>query len=228
MTTQNVDKQFTYLRGFFKGAKMDQSMAALGFAREAHKGQERKGTHQPYIVHPLSMACYAIAIGIRDDDLIAAILLHDVVEDSAYPLSSLPVSDKARDIVDCMTIRPYAGESKWTCKERYFYGLLRNKGAVVCKGLDRYNNLSTMEYSMPVSSIEKNVVETSELLLPVMKIAKDTWPELSDAMFVLRTNIRSVNDTLDAAHNVSARKNEIIEQLKNTPALKAPDGDNKM
>lgn len=221
MLTQNVDKQFTYLRGFFKGAEMEQSMAALGFAREAHKGQERKGTGQPYIIHPLSMACYALAIGIRDDDLVAAIILHDVVEDSAYPLSSLPVGDKARDIVDCMTIRPYVGESKWACKERYFYGLLRNKGAVICKGLDRYDNLSTMEYSMPISSIEKNVVETSELLLPVMKIAKDTWPELSDAMFVLRTNIRSVNDTLDAMHKVSERKDEIIEHLKHTPALKS-------
>ena len=76
----NVDKMYTYLRGYFIGANMSQSIAALQFARERHGGQTRKdGT--PYIVHPLSMACYAVALGLRDDNVIATILLHDTIED---------------------------------------------------------------------------------------------------------------------------------------------------
>ena len=218
MQEYNVDKMFTYLRGFLKGAGMHQSMAALGFAREAHKGFTRKGSGQPYIVHPLSMACYATAIGIRDDSIIAAILLHDVPEDTHTPLSSLPVSDEAREIVDCMTIKAFPKESKWQCKERYFHGLLRHPGAILCKGIDRYHKLTTMEGEMPDSSIDKNVVETNLLLLPRMKEAKDKWPELSDPIFVLRFNIRSICDTLDAAHHVTERQDEIVEKMKNTLA----------
>ncbi len=217
MQTYNEDKMFTYLRGFLNGARMRQSMAALGFAREKHAGYTRKGNGQPYIIHPLWMACYAVAIGIRDDSIIAAILLHDVPEDTGTPLSSLPVSDEAREIVDCMTIKSYVGESKWQCKERYYNGLLRNPGAVLCKGLDRFHNLSTMEGEMPIESIEKNIVETNVLLLPVMKVAKEKWPDWSDPLFILRLNVRSICDTLDAIHHASEHQDEIIAKLKNTP-----------
>ena len=73
----NVDKMYTYLRGFLVGADMRESLKALGFARQQHSSHTRKdGT--PYIVHPLSMACYAVAMGLREDNMIATILLHDV------------------------------------------------------------------------------------------------------------------------------------------------------
>lgn len=222
MYKYDEDKMFTYLRGFLTGLEYEQSLAALGFAREKHKGCIRKGNGQPYIVHPLWMACYAVALGIRDDSIIAAILLHDVPEDTGTPLSALPVSDEAREIVDCMTIKPYNSESKWQCKERYFRGLLRVPGAIICKGLDRYNNLSTMEGDMPSSSIDKNIIETNELLLPVMKEAKEKWPSYSNPIFILRTNVRTICDTLDRVHNVSARRDEIVEKLKKTPAIKEP------
>jgi len=216
----NPDKMFTYLRGFFKGAQMKQSMDALGFARIKHEGYTRKGNGQPYIVHPLGMACYAVGIGIRDDRVIAAMLLHDVPEDTGTPLSELPVDDETRLIVDCMTIRPYPSESKWQCKERYFNGLMRHPGAILCKAADRYNNLSTMEGEMPIESIEKNVVETYHLLLPTLKQARNKWPELYDYVNTYRHNIKVLCKTLNRVHGISEREEEIINRLKNTPAIK--------
>lgn len=215
---RDPDKMFTFLRGFFKGAQMHQSMAALGFARDKHEGYTRKGNGQPYIVHPLCMACYAVGIGIREDKIIAAMLLHDVPEDTKTPFSSLPVDDEVRLIVDCMTIQPFPRESKWQCKERYFNGLLRHPGAVLCKGADRYDNLSTMEGEMSIESIEKNVVETKCLLLPIMKQAKNMWPEMYDYINTYRQNIKVVCNILDSVHHVSEREAEIIDHLRGTPA----------
>ncbi|MBR5489226.1 MAG: bifunctional (p)ppGpp synthetase/guanosine-3',5'-bis(diphosphate) 3'-pyrophosphohydrolase, partial [Firmicutes bacterium] len=61
---------------------MKQSLWALDFAAKKHDGQTRKGPEGvPYISHPLYMACQAISLGIADDDMLAAVLLHDVCED---------------------------------------------------------------------------------------------------------------------------------------------------
>ena len=49
-------------------------MQALNYARKLHKGQARK-SGEPYIIHPLTMACQAVSMGVNDDNIVAAILL---------------------------------------------------------------------------------------------------------------------------------------------------------
>lgn len=191
----NVDKMYTYLRGFLVGAQLNQSIKALSFAREKHKDQKRKDGI-PYIVHPLQMACYAVALGIRDDDIIAGALLHDVCEDCGVPVSFLPVNDNVKQIVKYMTITPLPGEEKADTKRRYFRNMLECKGSVIVKGLDRYHNMSTMAGVLSPEAIRKNIIENEELLLPMMKEAKEKYPELSDIMFILRTNISDISYAL--------------------------------
>lgn len=200
-TNYNVEKMYTYLRGYLIGARMSQSLVALQFSREKHNGQTRMGG-DPYIVHPLRMACYAVALDIRDDNIIATILLHDVVEDCGVILSSLPVNDTVKNGVKYMTISPFEGESKDETKRRYFHQLLESKEALICKSIDRYDNLSSVAGVFELEKIKKNVVETNELLLPVLKEAKERWVELSNILHVLRTNIRCINDTLGVTYGV--------------------------
>lgn len=54
---------------------------AVHFAYEAHRGQNRKGTDIPYIVHPFAVAHILAKIGNTEDVVIAG-LLHDTIEDS--------------------------------------------------------------------------------------------------------------------------------------------------
>ncbi len=54
---------------------------AIVFATEAHSGAFRKGGKTPYVVHPMEVA--AIASGMTDDlEVLAAAVLHDVIEDT--------------------------------------------------------------------------------------------------------------------------------------------------
>lgn len=58
---------------------------AYQFAALAHKGQVRKGTRTPYIVHPVETSI--IAYEISDDiNVIISSILHDIVEDTDYTL----------------------------------------------------------------------------------------------------------------------------------------------
>ena len=60
---------------------MDLFEQALIFAMEKHRGQTRKDSAAPYLLHPMEVA--AIAATMTDDpEVLAAALLHDTVEDA--------------------------------------------------------------------------------------------------------------------------------------------------
>lgn len=57
------------------------SMQAFQFAHLAHQGQVRKYTNEPYIVHPVEVARIVTSVKGYTPEMVAASLLHDVVED---------------------------------------------------------------------------------------------------------------------------------------------------
>src|SRR5918994_5194831 len=61
--------------------------AAFAYARQAHDGQERKGDGSPFITHPVRVPAQLQDYGF-DEPVLAAALLHDVVE-----LSDLRIGD---------------------------------------------------------------------------------------------------------------------------------------
>ena len=70
--------------------KIDTSLVdkAVEFAVLKHSGSPRKGTKIPYIVHPMEAA--AIVAGLTDDqELIAAAVLHDTLEDTETTYNEL-------------------------------------------------------------------------------------------------------------------------------------------
>lgn len=61
----------------------------LDIAMDAHNGQVRKVTNEPYIVHPISVAQKVYGMYPKNDTAIAAALLHDVVEDTIFNYDSI-------------------------------------------------------------------------------------------------------------------------------------------
>ncbi|MDO5146533.1 MAG: HD domain-containing protein [Eubacteriales bacterium] len=53
---------------------------AITFAVKAHDGQHRKGTTLPYILHPMEVGMIVSRMT-DDEDVVAAAILHDTVED---------------------------------------------------------------------------------------------------------------------------------------------------
>ena len=199
--TSDVDKMTTFIRGFCSDKKnpKTETLRALGYMRKKHRGQTRQ-SGEPYIVHPLFMACLAIGLGLSDDDLLAVILLHDVCEDTGTSASDLPMSDTVKHGVKYMTIEHQPIDlDKDETKRHYYWSLLEDKNALICKALDRYSNLTTMVGVFDHERIKKNLLETHRLLMPVLKEAKELYPELANEIFVLRTLIRNFNENLAIA-----------------------------
>jgi (p)ppGpp synthase/HD superfamily hydrolase len=80
---------------------MDVVEKALQLAGQAHDGQYRKGTKIPYITHPVAVGIILMKAGYHED-LIAAGILHDTVEDTIITLGDIEkeFGSKIASIVD--------------------------------------------------------------------------------------------------------------------------------
>lgn len=61
---------------------------ALKFATDAHSGTERRGKGFPYIIHPME-AVAIVATITSDQELLAAAVLHDTVEDTDVTIEDI-------------------------------------------------------------------------------------------------------------------------------------------
>ncbi len=82
---------------------------AMRIAAQAHRNQHRKGSDLPYITHPAQAAMILLRAGIDDDEILAAALLHDVVEDTDHTLELLAADfpPKVVQLVAAMTERKH-------------------------------------------------------------------------------------------------------------------------
>ena len=201
----NPEKMYTYIKGFATALHMEQTLKALSYAREKHQGQFRK-SGDPYIVHPLTMACDALSMGIKDDNTIATILLHDVCEDCGVLPEELPVNEDVRRGVQLMTFIVMEGETKEMAKKRYYNMLIQSKEAVITKLIDRCHNVSSMAGTFSVEKLKSYIAETRTYTLPLLRKAKDCYPEESDRLFTLKYHITSVVDAIDLTMQAYERK----------------------
>lgn len=121
---------------------------AAVFAAVAHRGTTRKGNRIPYLFHPMEAA--AIVSEMTDDqDLIAAAVLHDVVEDTEVTISELQeyfgeriacyVSGESENKRDGLP-----PESTWILRKQETIDFLKNQADKSAKMLALADKLSNM------------------------------------------------------------------------------------
>lgn len=117
---------------------------SIGFAVKAHSGQKRKIGPLPYIVHPFGVAMILARMDCNET-IIAAALLHDVVEDTKTSLDDVRKSfgDDVAEIVAGCTELPKKDYS-WEERKREMIKRLRDASLPVklVAAADKYHNLS--------------------------------------------------------------------------------------
>lgn len=87
----------------------------LKFATMAHGDQKRKYTGEPYIVHPIAVSEIVKTVP-HTDEMVAAALLHDVVEDTPVTIQEIETKfgSKVAELVGWLTdtSRPENGNRK--------------------------------------------------------------------------------------------------------------------
>ncbi len=84
---------------------------AIVFAVRAHAGTERRGKGFPYIVHPLE-AVEIVATMTNDQELLAAAVLHDTVEDTDATIAQIQTEfgDRVAELVAMESDEPHQSQ----------------------------------------------------------------------------------------------------------------------
>lgn len=77
---------------------------AVDFARQAHEGQTRKYTREDFIWHPTRVAM-RVATVTNDPEILAAAMLHDVVEDTPVEIEEIETQfgERVANLVFCLS-----------------------------------------------------------------------------------------------------------------------------
>jgi (p)ppGpp synthase/HD superfamily hydrolase len=120
--------------------------AAAVFAAEAHSGQMRKELNEPYIGHPLRVGMLGARLG-QSPEFIAALYLHDVVEDTTTPIEAIERLFPEPTVVLVKAWTKFwqkgvvASEVVEASKKAYYDNIIATPNAPLGKVLDRIDNL---------------------------------------------------------------------------------------
>jgi (p)ppGpp synthase/HD superfamily hydrolase len=167
---------------------------ALSISSVAHKNQERRGSHTPYIIHPFGVMY--IASGYTDnEDVLIACLLHDIIED-------VPNEYSKEQMIDDFGQNVY----------NIVRGVTKNKSNTNWKqGCDEY--LDYLEHKAPE---ESSIVAAADKIHNIMSILND-YDVLGEKVWDLfATDKQSQKWWFNATYAVVEKKipnNEIVKEL---------------
>lgn len=147
----------------------------------AHSGQMRKFDDLPYITHPF-MVALKLAKYDFPDTVIAAALVHDVIEDTDFPVEQLQaeLGDEVLEIVRAVS---NDDSLPWEEKKKKYVETVRSgsDGAKAVSVADKIHNMESLLYAYAEqgSDIWKKFNRGKEQKLwfenEVLKMLKETW-----------------------------------------------------
>lgn len=176
---------------------------------------ETISVHLPYILHCLKVCSTLISLplSLTDEEmdiLLACALLHDTLEDcdEYFPKGGeeyvteygFPV--EVRDVIQLLSKHEGSTELELNI---YFNAIKKNKIALLVKMADRSHNVEDL-YNM--KNIPKYIQETKDYFLggkknfgSIVSYGKQNYPELSNALVVLKSKILSLTEEAEVMYN---------------------------
>lgn len=192
---------------------------AYNLASEAH-GDQRRVSGVPYILHPTSVACILVDLGM-DTESVTAALLHDVVEDTDVTLDDI-IKEFGKEIahlIDGVTKLkkiPNVNREERQAENirKMFIAMSDDIRVIIIKLADRLHNLRTIE-CMREQKRRDIALETMEVFAPIahrlgIRAVKEEMEDLS-IRYLDPVGYKEIEDAL--AFTESDRK-KFIEKLK--------------
>lgn len=150
---------------------IDKILLAYEFAKNAH-GDQKRDSGEPYIVHPIAVACILIDLGM-DTDTLCAGLLHDVAEDTSFSVEDISKkfgADVAMLVNGVTKLRniPLASKEEQTAENvrKILLAMSEDIRVMIIKLSDRLHNMRTLKFR-PQEKQRATAIETMNIYAPI-------------------------------------------------------------
>jgi GTP pyrophosphokinase len=168
---KEFDALLEIIKGYNPEADLDVIGRAFEFAQKAHEGHKRL-SGDPYITHPLAIALILAELE-QDPQVIAAALLHDVVEDAEVSREELSQTfgEEVTKMVEGVT---KLSQLNFISREvhqaenfrKMFVAMGEDFRIIIIKLADRLHNMRTLQY-LPPPKQKDTALETREIFAPL-------------------------------------------------------------
>ena len=202
-------KQRVALRYILLGRRWYKAHDALVLAEHYHRGTRKDGV-TPELAHPLSVALWVWTLEpllMHPEETVCTALVHDLAED--YGISREELGDK---------FGPVVAKAAWALTKEYrshkvpqdrvTEALASDPCASIVKAGDRLHNQGSLLGVFSQVKIAEYVRETSEHILPMLKLARRNWPSQEQAYQNARLALESQVSMLG----------HVVELMDRTPA----------
>ena len=203
------------------GKDFDKEMIdrAYKLALSAHGEQKRK-SGLPYILHPVSVACILVELGM-DSESITAALLHDVVEDTDVELETIrkQFGPDIANLIDGVTKLgkiPFSSREEQQAENirKMLIAMADDIRVIIIKLADRLHNMRTIE-CMPEQKRRDKALENMEVYAPIahrlgIRAVKEEMEDLS-LRYLDPIAYKEIEDTMNLR---KADRQEFIEKTK--------------
>lgn len=213
-----IDSLAHRLKDYLNTEQIDLVRRAYYYAEQAHDGQKRR-SGEPYVTHPLKVACILADMHMDYQSLVAA-MLHDVIEDTGIGKDAIrdQFGDVVAEIVDGVSkLTHMQFEDKTLAQAENFQkmalAMARDIRVILVKLADRLHNMRTLDVLRPEKR-RRIARETLDIYAPIAQRLgmHQMRIEFEDLGFAAMHPMRS-NMLTHAVRNARGNRSEIVAKI---------------
>lgn len=192
----NYRKTFIFVRDYSIGKGLENTQKSIFIANKLHKGDLRK-SGDPFIIHPLRVCSYLIALKINNDYVCSAALLHEV-------LKRCNLKNNGQELVDIYGLAPEILELiRILTKERgmsnddYYNRLRKSKYAILIKLSNRAHTCTRLSNYSDEEKLNY-ILETKTYIAKLCTDTQEEHPEYWDQIEIMKYHIFSICKVVEA------------------------------
>lgn len=179
------------------------------------KGYTR-GDGSDYYVHCIEVANTLLSFCVKDENVICAALLHDIVEDvegyTSITLKQL-FNERVSELVMLVTKSKDINYKKERAMKEYLSRIQASQDATIIKTADRMHNMMSLEEKNFEQRYMK-ALETEKYYLPFFKEGRYLYPRYENLFYMARAQIEPLIFHIKSFYNELRVKEEEIKKLR--------------